>query len=396
VELLYKPDFEEAARRWQAFWAGELLDRPPTVITARRQGAPEQPPIPQIVGLDGDFTTPIDNFESWAETIYFAGEALPCFVPSFGTAQCAGFLGGEIITLPESGDTSWSAPCVTDLEEFLPIELDPDNIYWRRMLDFYRTTKQRATGKYLVGTLDIHLGVDVLSALRGPQCFLMDLVDRPEIVDIAVEQATDFFPQIFNATWEAGGMNRFGWSSDWCGMGFPARGTITQSDFSAMISPEMFRRWVLPAFEAEWEYLDYNFYHLDGPDALVHLPDLLAEPKLHGIQWVPGDGNAPQHTWVDIFHRIQAAGKSVEIWGDIEAIKWVHPQLKPDLVPGAGRDQPHRSRRPARVAGRAQLDIRLYLPLYVYLNDGHVLLPGRPLLLRLSALVGCSNEVYQN
>ncbi len=47
---------------------------------------------------------------------------------------------------------------------------------------------------------------------------------------------------------------------------------------------------------------------------------------------MPGAGTAPQHTWVDIFHRIQAAGKSVEVWGNIEAIKWLHPQLKPDLV----------------------------------------------------------------
>ena len=47
---------------------------------------------------------------------------------------------------------------------------------------------------------------------------------------------------------------------------------------------------------------------------------------------MPGEGNAPQHTWVDIFHQIQTAGKSVEVWGDVEAIKWLHPQLKPNLV----------------------------------------------------------------
>ena len=48
MELLYKPDFEEAARRWQAFWAGELLDRHPTVITVRRPGSPERRQSPRL------------------------------------------------------------------------------------------------------------------------------------------------------------------------------------------------------------------------------------------------------------------------------------------------------------------------------------------------------------
>ncbi len=332
MELLYKPDFDEAARRWRAFWAGDLLDRPPAVITTRREGAPQRPRNPQIVGLDGDFTTPLDTFEAWAETTYFAGEALPRFVPTFGPSQCAGFLGGEIITHKDSGDTSWIVPCIEDWQEFLPVKLDPENSYWHLMLEFYRAISERAPGRFMVGMLDLQLKVDALSALRGTQRFLTDLVDRPEVVDVAVKQATEIYPPLFEAVWEAGGMDELGWSSDWCSISFPARGTITQSDFSAMISPAMFRRWVLPALELEWEFLDYSFYHLDGPDALVHLPDLLAAPNLHGIQWVPGDGNAPQHTWVDIFRGIQAAGKSVEVWGDIEAIKWVHPQLKPNLV----------------------------------------------------------------
>ncbi len=335
MELLYKPDFEEAARRWQAFWEHELIDRPPAVITVRRPGSPERSSIPQIVGLDGDFTGPLDTFEAWAETIYFAGEALPCFVPSFGPSQCAGFLGGEIITPPHSGDTSWIKPCIEDWKEFLPIRLNPKNHYWHLMLEFYHAIAERAAGKFLVGMLDIQLGVDALSALRGTQNFLMDMVDYPETIDLAINQVIKIFPQIFNAIWEAGEMDSFGWSSDWCKIGFPGRGTITQSDFSAMVSPTMFRRWILPALEVQWEFLDYNFYHLDGPDALKHLPDLLSAPRLHGIQWVPGgrlEIEQPQHTWVDLFQRIQAAGKAVEVWGDAEAIKWVHPQLKPNLV----------------------------------------------------------------
>jgi len=334
VELLYKPDFEEAARRWQAFWAGELLDRPPTVLTARRSGAPQRPGNPQIVGLDGDFTTPLDTFEAWAETIYFAGEALPCFVPSFGPSQFAGFVGGEIIMSEESGDTSWIDPCVDDWADFLPIKLDPQNHYWRLMLEFYRAIGERAPGKFLPAIPDSQPHVDLLAALRGTQQLLMEMVDQPEMVDVAARQATEIFPLIFDGLWEAAEIDRFGWVSDWSTVGFPGKGCITSSDFSAMVSPAMFRRWILPALEYLWEFLDYNIYHLDGPDALHHLPDLLAVPneKLHAIQWVPGESNAPQPTFVDIFQQIQAAGKAVQVFGTIEQIKALHPQIKPNLV----------------------------------------------------------------
>ena len=123
-----------------------------------------------------------------------------------------------------------------------------------------------------------------------------------------------------------------GWCSDWSGIAFPGKGCMTQCDFSAMLSPAMFRRWALPTLEREWQYLDCNFYHLDGPECLVHLPDLLAAPRLHGIQWVAGAGHAAQYTWVDIFQKIQGAGKRVQVWGQPEQIKWLHPQLKPNLV----------------------------------------------------------------
>ncbi|MHA1883965.1 MAG: hypothetical protein ACW96S_02840, partial [Promethearchaeota archaeon] len=53
--------------------------------------------------------------------------------------------------------------------------------------------------------------------------------------------------------------------------------------------------------------------HLDGPNALLHLDDLLAIPELTGIQWVPGDGREPMghEKWYPIYKKIQAAGKNI-------------------------------------------------------------------------------------
>ena len=335
MKLLYKPDFEEAARRWEAFWRGEMIGRPPTVITVRREGAPQRPGGRQLEGMDGDYEGALDKFEAWAETIYFAGEAMPNFRPSFGPDQFTSFLGGEIVLAYDGADTTWVRPCVDDWADVLPLRLDPANKYWQQTLSFFEVAGKRAAGRFMVAALDTHSHVGSLATLRGFQRFCMDMVDQSELVDRLVAQVMEIYPVVYDRLFNAANMGQVGWTTNWAAIATPGKGQMLQCDFSAVMSPWMFRRWVRPALEAESEFLDHAFYHLDGPDALVHLPEILAIPNIHGIQWVPGAAEEvaqPQHTWVDLFQTIQKAGKAVQIWGDVEAIKWVHPQLRPERV----------------------------------------------------------------
>ena len=81
-----------------------------------------------------------------------------------------------------------------------------------------------------------------------------------------------------------------------------------------MISPEMFREFVVPALTEQCAWLDYSLYHLDGTTALHHLDSLLKIEPLDAIEWTPQaglpGGGSPQ--WYDIYRRIKAAGKSVQ------------------------------------------------------------------------------------
>jgi hypothetical protein len=98
-----------------------------------------------------------------------------------------------------------------------------------------------------------------------------------------------------------------------------------------MISPEMFERAVLPSLVAEMRSLDRSIFHLDGPDALRHLDRLLEVPGLHAVQWVYGAGNGPATRWIDVYRRIQAAGKGVQvIAGDLAEARAVAEQIRPE------------------------------------------------------------------
>ena len=105
-----------------------------------------------------------------------------------------------------------------------------------------------------------------------------------------------------------------------------------QCDFSCMISPEMFRRWVLPALEEEAEIVKHVVYHWDGPGALVHTDDLLASAGLHTMSYVPGTGHGGHIDHLDLLKRVQKGGKSVQVGGSPEQIKFMHRELKPEKV----------------------------------------------------------------
>ncbi|MHC4982703.1 MAG: hypothetical protein ACYTF6_06000 [Planctomycetota bacterium] len=93
----------------------------------------------------------------------------------------------------------------------------------------------------------------------------------------------------------------------------------------------MGRRKVWPFTLKEMEPLECSHYHLDGPGALRYLDTLLACAQLNGVQWVFGSGSGPAMKWLDVYRRIQAAGKSMEIHcsGPDEALEFLE-HLRPE------------------------------------------------------------------
>ncbi len=102
-----------------------------------------------------------------------------------------------------------------------------------------------------------------------------------------------------------------------------------------MISPEMFRKYVMPALEEEIEYYDHSYFHLDGPGALKHLDDILSIRKLGILQWQPGEGERPNFQWLDVLKKVQKAGKAVCVFGNSngaltpDIVKQLHRELDP-------------------------------------------------------------------
>ena len=150
MPLAFKPDLAVAARRWQAFYEGEIIDRPILCVWAPRPG---YDPVPASTYRDrvfGDLDAIVDRALAGAEATFYGGDAIPGFCPTFGPDECAVFTGGELRWSDDSGDTNWIAPFVEDWEDVLPLRLQSDHPLWQRLLDLYRRAAARMAGKMLL------------------------------------------------------------------------------------------------------------------------------------------------------------------------------------------------------------------------------------------------------
>jgi len=105
---------------------------------------------------------------------------------------------------------------------------------------------------------------------------------------------------------------------------------VPSNDFSCMISQELFEALFVPGIICECRHMDRCIYHLDGPEALRFLDMILAIPEIDAIQWVPGASQDHWSDWIDVYRRIQAAGKSFIIYPPATELVQVFSALRPE------------------------------------------------------------------
>lgn len=247
----------------------------------------------------------------------FPADNLPIADTNIGPGSLALMIGSEPLF---SSNTVWYKPSIKNVdnpESLPPFRFDPENKWWRIHESTLKECSKRAAGKYLVGCPDLVENIDILSALRDPQSLLFDLVERPDWVEEKVMEINrvyfDAYDRIYDIIKQPDGGSAFCAFSLWG----PGKTAKLQCDASAMFSPAMFERFVVPALSQQCCRLDFSVYHLDGTQCLPHLDQLLGIEGLNAVEWTPqagieGGGN---RRWYDLYRRILDSGKSVQAVG---------------------------------------------------------------------------------
>ena len=333
MQLAYKQDFERVTGVWKAYWEGEVVSRPPVWAVVTRPGAaPVDLSRRYYHVVHRNYDHFLQQVDLMLEGTEFLGESLPLIGPDLGPDQFAAFLGSDFEFSPDSPDTDWVHQVIDDWDAFLPVRMDRNGPHWQGILTLSGLLARHSEGRYLVSVADLHSNMDAFLALRGSERLCMDFYDHPDQIAKAMIQVRALYRPVYDALYEAGGMGGPRGSAGWAPFWAPGKFATIQCDFLALLSPEISRRYIIPALEEEASYLDRCVYHLDGPSCLPHLDDILAIKGIDAIQWVPGAGKPPMHEWMDVLKKCQAAGKGLQMYDihDLETVKKIAHELRPE------------------------------------------------------------------
>ncbi|MEI8063597.1 MAG: hypothetical protein WCH84_05995 [Verrucomicrobiota bacterium] len=312
--LGFKPDFALTASRFEAWWHGEVIDRPPVTLSVKEKRT-DCGPISRHATLrerwlDVEFV--VNSAIATMEATTYLGDALPVFCPNIGPEITATLYGCEL----EFGEvTSWSTPVIHDSGDWNRIataQPDFSNRYWQTCEAMTKLAIERCAGRFLIGLTDLHGAYDILAALREPIHLCTDLLDCPNLVDRAARNVARGFALAFARNRElvrSAGMGSVFWAPCY----HAGTAYIPSCDFWCMVSPAMARDLVYPTLITEMTGLERSIFHLDGPQALQHLDLTLSLPGLNALQWVFGAGHGPAARWLDVYRHARAAGKSLQV-----------------------------------------------------------------------------------
>jgi len=304
-----KPDYEKAQKRINTFWAYEETDRPIVIMGFAKKGTFTKKSHLTWEDYWLDIEYRAEETAHWIGNTVFYAESMPVAMPNFGPEIISAWAGCPY----HFGErTAWTEPCLFDWDKDKAV-IDMNHPLAKKLESYTHLLLEKAKGKFIVGLSDFHPGGDHLSALRDPQVLAIDLLENPEHVKAKLASsyreyyaAYDYYVDLLKKA----GMP----IASWLPLTSEDSMYIPSNDFSCMISKDMFDEFFLEGITAECRYYGKSIYHLDGPGALRHLDSILSIRELDAIQWVPGAGREDCALWLDVYKKIQSAGKSLMVY----------------------------------------------------------------------------------
>ncbi len=305
--LSFCPDFQQVAKRWEAWWRFDA-DRPLLVAPTRKRAD---------IRWDKAFDL-LEKPDAWLEVrrqqfenTCWIGDTLPNIRVDIGPVATAAFLGAPLHFALEE-NTSWQTPIIDEWSDEAVLVLDENNHWLQVVLQLAQRVAQDAAGKYVVALPDLSGAVDILANMRGSQSLLTDLYDNPDAIVRAADKLMDAWERVFVLMYDtvtgadAGVVN---WLLAWSDRAY----ALPTCDFNFMIGPEHFQKICLPSLAEQSRRAGRCLFHLDGEGASRHAEALAEEPLITAIQYSPGAGTPSALAKLDMFRLFQEARKPLVV-----------------------------------------------------------------------------------
>ncbi len=299
--------------RFEDWWRRDNHGLPLMNVTVMKDGAEwkvRRPETPEKMYTDADYI--LTRTEEELKNTLFLADSYAKVSGDFGPGSLALYLG----TVPRfAWDTVWYEPSIGDEDACPDITFRKDNPWWLRHYALMKTLKEHADGRFLVNIPDLIENIDIYAAMRGPVKALYDIMDEPAKVSDCISKIDDAYFRYYDALYDL--LKDENGVSSYTAFNILGRGRVAkvQCDFSAMISPGHYREFVLPSLRKQVKKFDHSLYHLDGPDAIKHVPAIMELSELDALQWTCGAGqpDGGSEKWYPIYDAVREAGKGLWI-----------------------------------------------------------------------------------
>lgn len=320
--LEFCPDFPRIATRHEAWWRCEL-EGPPLFIASCATD-------PAVRG--GKCLDLLTQPEKWMQArlaqlkaTYWVGDALPAVRVDYGPVSLGMLMGAPIEFV---SDSTWTHSFIDeDWSNEPDWKIDEDNPWWQLLPRLLRLNAETARGRYLAMLPSLGGTADVLLNTRGAEQLCLDLVEKPEKIQSAVEKIYATWREAFQAIWGVSmelGVGTTNWANLWSDRPYH----VLECDFNYMIGPRPFQKLFLPEIARQAAAVGRSIFHLDGPGAARHFQSLLDTPEISAIQYVTGAGNSAL-THLEMLKTIQKRGRPLQVTVPVHEVLELSRALDP-------------------------------------------------------------------
>ena len=294
--LAYCPDLPLVLERLRAFF----LQRRPELILATMD-------VPSRV-LAGarrsraagycDYPDPAERAAFWdayyAERAGVPDDSVPAaYLTEMDQGLYGGLVGGKVQFMCDP-DTGWVSSMVErildELGEVANLRFDPDHEWFRRYLNQLDLFVNQARGKFGVSHFILINGLNFVFELIGATRTYLALLERPDLVEIALELAIEVNVTVQEAFFAHAGLLEGGTCSNML-QWVPGRIISESVDPFHMTGVDYFEKWGRPVLERVFGHFDGGGVHIHGNGR--HLLEAVSTVKgLQGI-WLGDDRGFP-------------------------------------------------------------------------------------------------------
>jgi hypothetical protein len=287
-------NIKEKIRRHMAFWNRENVDRPLIgYLIGSYFPVQRYEEAKRIFGdkklIKEDIIIP-ENFIGDYERLFEGStlveqDAFWVAEPFTGIPWMEAFLGCSIFG---SKDSMWAEPWVKDIKDLEKIKPLNQNTWYKKYNQFTSMLVDRSDGRFPVGQPILRGISDIIGALVGQSELVYYFYDEPEMMKKICMSLNEMFLQVVQEQQDSVpkflGGHSIGFYDIWC----PGKCIWFQEDLTSLLSPEIYRQFILECNRITCSKYEYSAIHLH-PSSFYLIDDLLEIDGLKAIEinmWV--------------------------------------------------------------------------------------------------------------